>query len=141
LSYLLDTDWLIDYLSGKHPAIALLESLIPAQLSISIITYAETYDGIYYSQTPEVNEEVFHRFLVAATVLPVTEDVARLWAGLRGSLRRTGMLIPPSDLYIAATAITHDLTLVSRNRRHFERVPRLQLYNERTGTGSISHKP
>jgi tRNA(fMet)-specific endonuclease VapC len=130
LSYLLDTDWLVDYLSGKQPAIALIDSLIPARLSLSIITYAEAYDGIYFGQNPEANEEAFHRFLEAATVLLITEDIARVWAGLRGSLRKTGMLIPPSDLFIAATAISHNLTLVSRNRRHFERVPGLRLHDE-----------
>jgi predicted nucleic acid-binding protein len=32
------------------------------------------------------------------------------------------------DLLIAATALDHDLTLVTRNRRHFERIPDLTLY-------------
>jgi tRNA(fMet)-specific endonuclease VapC len=138
LSYLLDTDWLVDYLSGRQPAIALLNALVPSHLSISIITYAEAYDGIYYGQDPEASEEGFLRFLEAVTVLPITGDIARVWASLRGSLRKSGMLIPPSDLFIAATAISFDLTLVSRNRRHFERVPGLRLYNETTGQTAAS---
>ncbi len=38
------------------------------------------------------------------------------------------MLIPDADLFIAATALHHDLTLVTRNLKHFERVPGIRLY-------------
>lgn len=126
---MIDTDWLIDYLTGKPLALELIESLIPAELSISIVTYAEAYEGIYFGHDPEHFETVFNSFLVAATVLGISEDVARVWATLRGTLRRTGQLIPPSDLFIAATAIHHDLVLVSRNLSHFERVPGLKLFS------------
>jgi predicted nucleic acid-binding protein len=37
-------------------------------------------------------------------------------------------LIPDVDLLIAATALEEDLTLVTRNTRHFERIPDLKLY-------------
>ena len=44
-------------------------------------------------------------------------------------LRRQGQLIPDLDLLIAATALAHDLTLVTRNRHHFERIPDLRLHS------------
>ena len=50
------------------------------------------------------------------------------FARIRARLRRQGQLIPDLDLLIAATAVTHGLTLVTRNRRHFERIPELALY-------------
>jgi predicted nucleic acid-binding protein len=42
-------------------------------------------------------------------------------------LRRQGNLIPDFDLLIAATALRHDLTLVTRDTAHFERIEGLQL--------------
>lgn len=38
--------------------------------------------------------------------------------------------MPPSDLFIAATALNYDLTLVTRNLKHFERVPNLKLVSQ-----------
>jgi tRNA(fMet)-specific endonuclease VapC len=61
------------------------------------------------------------------TVLPVSRLVARRFARIRGTLRAQGALIPAPDLLIAATALTYDLTLVTRNRRHFDRITGLTL--------------
>jgi len=46
---------------------------------------------------------------------------------LRALLRRQNQLIGDMDLAIAATALTHSLTLLTHNARHFQRIPGLQL--------------
>jgi predicted nucleic acid-binding protein len=50
------------------------------------------------------------------------------FAETRALLRRRGELIADFDLLIAATALHHDLTLLTFNLRHFERIPELRLY-------------
>jgi predicted nucleic acid-binding protein len=50
------------------------------------------------------------------------------FARTRAGLRARGILIPDLDLLIAATALEHDLTLLTRNRRHFDRITGLKLY-------------
>lgn len=62
--------------------------------------------------------------------MPVSEAIAEIFADRRSTLRRRGMPIADLDLLIAATAIEHDLTLLTHNRRHFERVPGLRLYED-----------
>jgi predicted nucleic acid-binding protein len=47
---------------------------------------------------------------------------------IRGDLRRVGRRLEDTDLLIAATALEHDLMLVTRNVNHFARVPGLRLY-------------
>ncbi len=47
---------------------------------------------------------------------------------IRGELQRRGEAIGDPDLLIAATALDHDLTLLTRNRKHFTRIPNLKLY-------------
>ncbi|MDA1191916.1 MAG: type II toxin-antitoxin system VapC family toxin, partial [Candidatus Poribacteria bacterium] len=47
--YLIDTDWVIDALSGRQNTIARLEELGTNRCGISIITNAELYEGIYHS--------------------------------------------------------------------------------------------
>ncbi len=60
----------------------------------------------------------------------ISPDIAamRIYATIRGQLHATGMSIGDNDLLIAATALRHDLTLVTRNRRHFDRIPDLRLH-------------
>jgi predicted nucleic acid-binding protein len=50
------------------------------------------------------------------------------FAFIRGELRANGQLIGDADLLIAATALEHDLTLVTQNLHHFNRIPGLKLY-------------
>jgi tRNA(fMet)-specific endonuclease VapC len=52
----------------------------------------------------------------------------RRFARIRGDLRARGLTIGDNDVMIAATALQHDLTLVSRNRTHFARISDLNLY-------------
>jgi predicted nucleic acid-binding protein len=66
--------------------------------------------------------------LFSFPVLSVTRSVARHFARIRGDLRAKGNLILDPDLYIAATAIHHNLTLVTRNVKDYERVLYPKLY-------------
>jgi predicted nucleic acid-binding protein len=50
MMYLVDTDWIVAYLKGRPEATQLLSGLAPAGLAISLITYAEIYEGIYFGQ-------------------------------------------------------------------------------------------
>ena len=50
------------------------------------------------------------------------------FARIRGELRRNGQLIPHPDILIAATALDHNLTLLTRNIKDFQRTPELKLY-------------
>ena len=53
-------------------------------------------------------------------VLPVTEAIAIRWGVLVGEARRSGRTLPAIDSLLAATALEHNLTLVTRNTRDFE---------------------
>lgn len=128
MTYLVDTDRVVDYLRGRSDAIDLLRRLEASGLSISVITFAEVYEGILFGRDRGVHETGFHKFLALATVLPITEPVARIFAEQRGTLRLQGQRLPDADLLIAATALHHDLTLVTRNLAHFQRIPGLRLH-------------
>ena len=128
MTYLLDSDWVADYLKGRESAVAIVDSLYSAGLAISIITYAEVYEGIYYGRDRTRYERVFREFLRGVDVLGINQRVARRFAIVRGMLRAQGQLISQTDLLIAATALEHDLIMVTRNVRDFGRVPDLQLH-------------
>jgi tRNA(fMet)-specific endonuclease VapC len=128
MRYLVDTDWLIDALVGIPEAVATLEQLTPDGLGISIVSVGEIYEGAYGSSDPEAKLARYRAFLAPFPVLSPTDPIMERFARMRAALRRQGELIPDLDLLIAATAMEHDLTLLTRNCRHFERVPGLKLY-------------
>ena len=128
MRYLIDTDWVVDYLRGRPAALQLLASLSDDEVFISLITYGEIYDGVDQSTYPQTAEAGFRRFLVDVEILPLDAAVVRRFFRIRGNLRRQGTPLDDPDLLIAATALDFGLILVTRNRRHFDRIPGLALY-------------
>jgi tRNA(fMet)-specific endonuclease VapC len=128
VSFLIDTDVIINFLHGRQDAINLIRHLRPQGLSVSVASCGEVWEGIPRARNPEQHETDFQVFLSGVETLVVTLDDMREFARLRGELRAIGQLIPDMDLLIAATAVRNGLTLVTRNRRHFDRVPGLRLY-------------
>ena len=126
--YLLDTDWAIDLLKGKRVPTGITSSLMERRVSISRITVAELYDGAFFTPNPDAALAQVRSFLTAYRILEITDGIAATFGELRSSLRRRGALIQDFDLLIATTALYHDLTLLTFNRRHFERVPGLRIH-------------
>jgi tRNA(fMet)-specific endonuclease VapC len=58
------------------------------------------------------------------TVLPFDLNCARVYAKVRAELSFRGQNVDDADLMIAATALHHNLCVVTANRRHFDRVPK-----------------
>lgn len=108
---LVDTDVCIDHLHGR-------KRLPPrhAKLAYSVVTRAELLAG------PSGQHAAARRMLAALSELPVDRRIAERAAAVR---RDCGLRLP--DALIAGTALVHDLTLLTRNRSDFRRVPDLRL--------------
>lgn len=128
MKYLVDSDWLIDVRAGIRSARDTIDRLSADGIATSIITVGELYDGAIGSADPEETLVNLRHSLQDFLILPLDDAIMETFARIRVSLRRQGMLIPDLDLLIASTALSHDLTLLSRNRRHFQRIPDLKLY-------------
>lgn len=128
MSYLVDTDWIIDGLAGGPVVLQTLDRLASDGLAVSLVTVGEVFEGAYRSSDPAARLRSYRRFLSGYQILPPTESIMERFAWLRATLRSQGALIPDFDLLIAATALDYSLTLVSRNQRHFNRIPGLELY-------------
>lgn len=137
MPYLVDSDWLIDHLAAVPEARRLLEGLAEEGIAVSAITYMEAYQGVLRSPDPARAEERWAAFASGIPVLAFSTAEARRCAELRELLRRTGRRVRARalDLLIAATALEHDLTLVTRNRDDYRDIPGLALYDGRRRTG------
>ena len=111
---LLDTDVFVDHLRRAHAIKPRADTL-----AYSTITRTELFAG------RREHEPAVRALLAPMRELPVDRSVAEGAGAIR---RETAVALP--DALIAATALVHDLTLVTRNRRHFERIPGLTLYQQ-----------
>ena len=126
--YLIDTDWVINWLHGVQRVINRVEQLRPDGIAISVISIAELYDGVFGGTDPARKEQELLDFLARGIArLDVDSATATLFARERSRLRRAGTPIGDCDLLIGATALRHNLTLLSNNRRHFQRINGLNL--------------
>jgi len=128
MTYLIDTDWVIDHLNQIARVTRRLEELAPAGLALSIICLAELYEGVFYSRDPVESNAALQRFLnPELTMLGVDEETCKIFGKERGRLRTAGALIGDCDLLIGSTALRHNLPLLTNNRRHFERIEGLRI--------------
>jgi len=127
IRYLIDTDWAIHYLNEHQSIVQRLHELLNDGLGLSVISLAELYEGVYYSRDPEGDEQELNNFLRGLTILGIDEAICKIFGKERGRLRATGRSIGDFDLLIGATALHHDLTLLTNNRRHFERIEGLRI--------------
>ena len=128
--YLIDTDWIIDAIHGQPAATQTLATLAIQPVSVSLISYGELYEGAYHDRRDPVTALAdLHTFLQGVILLPLTPAVMATFGIVRGGLpKQLRQQIGDMDLLIAATALTHDLTLLTRNLRDFHHVPGLKLY-------------
>ncbi len=127
ISYVVDTDWVIDYLHAVPRVVDRFNSLLPQGVGLSIVSLAELFDGVFGSDTHQEDERVLRTFLDFVEVIPLDKEVCLIFARERVRLRAAGAPIGDMDLLIGATAIRHNLTLLTNNRRHFGRLSVLNI--------------
>ena len=91
------------------------------RFSIPVIVLGEFLFGIGRSRHRRQYEQWLEELIEASDVLQVDRETAARYAAVRGELRRRGRPIPSNDTWIAALALQHDLTLLSRDA-HFDEV-------------------
>ncbi len=127
MKYLVDTDWIIRHFRGNGPVARRLEELTPNGIGLSVVSMGELYEGVYRSSDPESSEAALQLILSEIAIVNIDDEVCRIFGQQRGRLRARNALIGDSDLWIGATAIRHNLTLLTNNRQHFERIPELTI--------------
>ena len=130
MRYLLDTNWAIDAIRGGRRAVPVferIEQIGSENVGLSVVSLAELSVGHYRSRDEAQSRADTLRFVAAFRLLPVDEETCEIFGRIKAQLQRAGNTIEDFDTMIAATAIQHGLTLLSNNRKHFDRVDGLTL--------------
>jgi tRNA(fMet)-specific endonuclease VapC len=127
--YLLDTDTIIFSLKGNAAVQKNLLLHINDAIKISTITLMELYYGAYKSQKVTGNLAKIKTIEQSLEIIPVGVEVAEIFGMLKSKLEKTGSRLDDFDLIIAACSLAHNLTLVTNNEKHFQRIEGLTLAN------------
>jgi predicted nucleic acid-binding protein len=124
---ILETTFLVDLerelrRERSGPASRFLERHSDHRLYLTFTVVGELACGVSLS-----DRERWEAFIRPFTVLGFSTDVAWHYGEAYRYLRQNGLLIGTNDLWIAATALSNDLPVVTRNTKHYQRVPHLRV--------------
>ena len=122
--YLLDTNIVIAFLTGDSTITNCLDN--SDEVFVSAIVAGELLYGAFNSANVDQDVKRIERFLHDAAAIPCDNTTARVYGEIKTSLRRKGRPIPDNDIWIAATARQHALSLVTCDE-HFAEVDDLTL--------------
>lgn len=129
MNYLLDTCVISELIKARptNNVVKWVESIDESSLFISVLTLGEILKGI--SKLPAskkkttlqkwVYEDLYRRF--DKRIIPISIKIAGIWGEIQGKAEQEGETMPAIDSLIAATAIAHDLTVVTRNAADMEK--------------------
>lgn len=124
--YLLDTNICIYYIKGLYDLKSKFEEVGPENCFISEITLAELKFGVAKSKAKEKNQKALDNFLSGIQILPIFPALD-IYASEKARLQKSGKIIDDFDLLIGVTAVSFDLTMVTNNTSHFNRLNDIKL--------------
>jgi tRNA(fMet)-specific endonuclease VapC len=128
---ILDCNTISYYFRGDPVVVPRLQALSPADIGLPAIVEYELRYGLLRLPSEAANPRLaaLAALLRPMQILAFDSECASYAARIRVELEAAGTPIGPHDTLIAATAIRHQATLVTRNVREFSRVQGLQLLN------------
>jgi predicted nucleic acid-binding protein len=124
MTYLVDTDVLIDFFKHTEPALGLITKLSEdSTLALSTLTITELRSG----WTRKEADFLLPRLYALCAVLPVTKEIAQQAGVWRQEYKSKGLTLGTPDTVIAATAYLHNYPLLTNNTKDYP-MPELTLY-------------
>lgn len=124
---LLDTDVASFILKGSDYAAPYQPILSGQELALSFMSVAEMFQWALLRQWGDRRFAQLEHYLSNYLVIPVDQPLCKTWAQVRAARQGVGRAISPQDAWIAATALRHDLPLVTHNSKDFLDIPNLRL--------------
>jgi tRNA(fMet)-specific endonuclease VapC len=113
LSFLIDSDWVIDHFNEVAHVTRRLKELEPRGLGLSVISAAELWEVVYFSRDAKRSQAMLEEFLSGVVILGLDEEICKLFGQLRGSLRKQGQIIGDFDLWFAKTLADFEINNIA----------------------------
>ena len=110
---ILDTSLFIAIESGRP----LRQEVLPLASAISAVTRAELRAGVFAAEDIEIRDRRIATFEASGRfqVLPVDEEVARVWSQMRAYLAASDRRVNVNDAWIAATAAAYEVPVFTQD--------------------------
>ncbi len=128
LEYMLDTDTVSFAIRGQGRVTSRILEHRPSSLCISSITLAELRYGAELRGSQKLHG-LIDSFAAFIEVMPLDGSTSGVYGTVAADLARRGTPIGPFDTLLAAQALALNLTLVTNNGKHFNRVAGLKTEN------------
>ena len=125
MTYLLDSDTFIYFTKGNRGVLKKIQEVGEENLTLSAVSIAELYFGVYHSERSSENLKRLQNFLKEIDIHNFNVSSARVFGRLKNELVRGDVTLDDFDLAIASITIATDSILVTHNTRHFEKIPEL----------------
>ena len=129
MKYLLDTNICVYWLKGNEHIEQKVLSVGIDNIFISFVTVSELYYGAYKSERVDENLAMMRKLTDRIDVIDSDDAISKAFGNLKASLENAGLIIDDADMFIAACALVHGLTMVTNNTKHFKRIKELKLDN------------
>ncbi len=129
MKYLLDTNICVYWLKGNEHIEQKILSVGLDNVALSFLNVSELYYGAYKSQRVDANLTLIRQLTDQLNVVESDEAISEMFGEMKATLEKAGTIIDDADLFIAACAKVHGLTLVTNNVKHFRRIKGLRLEN------------
>ena len=123
---ILDSDVCIEILRGNEKVIEKRRT-VTDDVAATWITASELARDTEKSRVPEQNTTLITEFLATLPVLGLDLPSALEFGRWKAKLERAGRRVADADLMIAAIALAHGASVVTGNRRHYERIGGLRI--------------
>ena len=125
---LLDTDTCIGLLKAV-PNVVTGWRTCGERCAISLMSVGELYYGAAKSHNPDAERGRIDRLMRILDEGTISKSVMMRFGIIKAELESRGTRLADADILIAATALENDMTLVTGNTKHFDRIPGLIIEN------------
>jgi tRNA(fMet)-specific endonuclease VapC len=123
---LLDTNVVVAFLNGDKSVLKRMRAEID-EVGLSTLVVAELDYGAKVSQRSEENLEKLYRLVDIVQLIPFDVECAKIFGTIKSKLRSIGKPTGEVDALVAATAMAHEATLITANKKHFENIAGLKI--------------
>lgn len=127
LTILLDTDVVSFLLKGDSRAAAYMPMIQGNRLALSFMTVAELFQWAAIRKWGTQRVMRLEQTLSMYVIVPVDIELCRIWGSLRAERQAAGHTIAPQDAWIAATALRHNLSLITHNASDYQGIAHLDV--------------